>query len=395
MSKKILFFPKLCEHKDYHYFPISLLSVAASMWARGEEVTIVDARVENLLDIDLVLKLLTADEVKMSVYTGYQLSQAYLYSKWIKKYNPDIKITWGGPHVTALPEQTLANPYIDEVVCGDVDDGTHPLPYHLIDLERYINPETKRFIAVTSYGCPGRCSFCQTEPPRPYKLLPMERIQADIVYLMNHYPYKEALFFDASLFSVLGRVKQISEIMKFYNLKWICDARAVEVAKADDSFLETCVNSGLRQVTVGLESGSPKIVQLMNKGKNHLEHFKTAAKKLAKLPVKLVSGTIFGTPTESVDDLKMTLDYILKVRAINPNFFISSTFYRPLPNTVMSGLAKQHGYVEPDSLEAWAEQGEKGHYQYNQWQESPWIVEADRYRQVYETFRSEHEELFV
>jgi radical SAM superfamily enzyme YgiQ (UPF0313 family) len=156
-----------------------------------------------------------------------------------------------------------------------------------------------------------------------------------------------------------------------------------------------CVNSGLRQLTVGLESGSPRIVELMNKGKNHLEHFKVAAEKLTKLPVKLVSGVIFGTPTETPEDLQMTLDFILKIRAINPNFFVSSTFYRPLPNTVMSDLAKQHGYREPTSLKEYAEQGEKGHYFYNQFKSAPWIVEPEKYKAIYETFKAQNEGLFI
>jgi radical SAM superfamily enzyme YgiQ (UPF0313 family) len=134
----------------------------------------------------------------------------------------------------------------------------------------------------------------------------------------------------------------------------------------------------------------------MRKGKNHLEHFKQAAEKLRQFPVKMVSGVIFGCPGETVDDLRQTIDYIKQIRAINPNFRISSTFFRPLPDTVMADICiKDYGYRQPATLAEWARQGEQGHYAYNQWQDAPWIVEREEYRKVYEQFKCENRELFV
>ena len=389
MSKTILFYPKLEPHKDFHYMPISLLAVAAPM----VDVTIVDERVgDSIID---QLKKPDVERLMISAYTGYQVFRAYIISEFVREYFPWIKITWGGPHVTALPEQTLASGVVDEVVCGDVDNGEHPLPCWLIDIEKYINPETKRFIYVSSYGCPSACSFCATKNKRPFKLLPIERIQSDIDYLMTRYPFRECVFFDATLFTVPDRVKQINEIMRRYNLQWIADARAPEIAKADDSFLELCVNSGLKQLTIGLESGSPRIVDIMKKGKNHLEYFRQAAEKLAKLPVKMVSGVVFGTPGETVEDLQQTIDYIQRIRETNPNFLISTTFFRPLPGTEMTDLAKQYGYKEPQSLQEWTKLGEQNHYSYNEYREACWIPEPDKHRALYERFKSENKELFV
>jgi radical SAM superfamily enzyme YgiQ (UPF0313 family) len=396
MSKTILFMPRLEATKPFHYFPVSLLSVAAPMVAMGEDVEIVDQRVENILSIDLAKKLSKADKLMVSVYTGYQLSQAYLYSSWVKNFNPNIKVIWGGPHCSALPEQTLASEYVDEIVCGDVDTGEYPLPYWLIDIPKYINPATERAICITSYGCVANCSFCATEPKRPYIQLPMDRVKKDITYLMRSHKFKEIVFFDASLFSAPDRVREISGIMRQWQLKWICDARAPEIAKAEDSFLESCVDSGLKQLTIGLESGSPKIVEIMRKGKNHLQHFKQAAQKLAKFDLRMTSGVIFGCPGETVEDLKMTLDYIQRIREINPNFRISSTFFRPLPGTTMTDICiKQYGYKQPNSLAAWAELGQQSHYEYNIFQPAPWIPEPERHRTLYERFKSENGELFM
>lgn len=391
MSKILLFFPKMEESKPHHYMPISALAVASYLLTQGHEVMIFDQRVDAAEE--LVTGVVEADEIMVSAYTGYQLGEAVKFAKSVKQYSPEKKITFGGPHVTALPEQTLASPYVDEVVIGDVDIGEHPLPYHLIDIERYINPSTKRFIYVSSYGCVGNCTFCATKQKRPFKLLPMERVRTDINNLMARYPFKECVFFDATLFSMSLRVLCISESMKKYKLSWIADARAPEIAKEPN--LAVLVERGLKQLTIGLESGSPRIVDTMKKGRNHLEHFKQAAEKMAQFPIKMVSGIVFGCPGETIQDLQQTIDYIKAIKEINPNFYISTTFFRPLPGTVMTDIAKEYGYKEPSSLEEWARLGEQSHYSYNEYREAPWIPDRDKHRSLYEKFKSENKGLFI
>lgn len=391
MSKILLFFPKLEDWKPYHYMPISALAVASTLVAQGHKVKIHDQRVDltDTLDTDIV----NADEIMISMYTGFQLSNGYEFAKYVKEIYPGKRIVVGGPHATALPEQTLASPYVDEIFVGEMDTGEHPLPYHLIDVEKYINPATKRFIYVSSQGCPGVCTFCATKQKRPYKLLPMERVRTDIDNLMTRYSFKECVFFDATLFSMSLRVLCISELMKKHKLSWIADARAPEIAKEPN--LAVLMERGLKQITIGLESGSPRVVELMRKGKKHLEHFKQAAAKMAQFPIKMVSGIVFGCPGETVQDLQQTIDYVKRIKEINTNFYISTTFFRPLPGTVMTDIAKEYGYKEPESLEEWARLGEQSHYSYNEYREAPWIPEPEKHKAVYERFRSEHKDLFI
>ena len=396
MSKTVIFFPKLEESKPYHHLPLSALSVAAPMVARGENVSIFDERTkDDFSGIKLKCYLVDADEIWFSVYTGYQLTRAYQVSVWVKENYPNIKIIWGGPHVTALPEQTLACSYADEVRPGYAETGEYPMPWHLINVRKYINPATERFIAITSYGCPGRCTFCSMENLHKYIPLPMDKVKGDIDSLMELYPFKECVFFDATLFAMPNRVAAITGLMEQHNLQWIADARATEIAKTDDSLIALCVNSGLKQLTMGLESGSPRVVDMMRKGKYHLQMFRLAAEKLSQFPLKMVSGVIFGCPGETVEDLKQTIDYIHKIKEINPNFFISTTFFRPLPNTLMSDMAAEYGYKQPATLEEWAELGAGNHYKYNVWQDVPWIMKPDEYKAIYDRFIAENGELLI
>ena len=401
MKKILLIFPKLEQSKPFHHLPITALAVSAELLAQGHEVKIWDDRVNDVKSGDYKDFVYDADEIMLSCFTGYQLSEGYQFAKDIKAVFPEKRITLGGPHATALPEQTLESPYIDEVIQGEIDTGKYQLPFWLIDIHRYINPATERFIYVSSYGCVGICTFCSTKKRRKLKFLPFERIEKDIDYLMSHYPYKECIFFDATIFTKTDRAHRLSMIMRRYNLSWISDARADEIVKMsqgslNSKILNDIMHSGLTQLTIGLESGSEDIVKLMKKGNNHLEKYKQCAEIMAKYPnVKMVSGVIFGCPSETIENLLETIEYIKMIKKINPNFFISTTFFRPLPDTEMADMAKEFGYMEPQSLSEWAEQGETNHYDYNKFQDAPWIQNIEEYRAIYEQFRSENKELFV
>ena len=395
MKKILIIYPKLEPWKEFHYMPITALAVAAELIAQGHEVKIWDNRVEDIIERSLSSLVECADEIMITAFTGYQLSEAYKFARHLKIHFEQI-IILGGPHATALPEQTLESPYIDEVIQGEVDTGQHPLPFWLIDIHKYINPATNRFIYVSSYGCIGKCTFCSTKKRRKLKFLSYERISNDIYYLMSKYPFEECVFFDATVFTIPERALFIARLMKSYGLRWIADARADEIIKMPKDILDEIIASGITQLTIGLESGSEEVVKIMKKGKGHLEKYKQCAEVMAQYPnVKMVSGVIFGCPGETIDNLLETIEYIKMIKDINPNFYISTTYFRPLPDTEMSDMAKEYGYVEPQSLEEWAEQGERGHYEYNKFQDASWIQDIEEYRKVYDEFVKDNKELFI
>jgi radical SAM superfamily enzyme YgiQ (UPF0313 family) len=331
----------------------------------------------------------------VTAYTGFQLHDAYRLIKLFKSVNPKKHITIGGPHASIYPDQCLADPYIDDVWTGYAERGEYPMPWHLINVKDYINPATERMIYISSYGCPGICTFCAQKTHRDLVFIPLEKVKNDIDSLMELYPFKECVFFDATLFTVPRRAYYISELMRKHHLKWICDSRADEICRTSPLMLGQIVDSGLTQITIGLESGSQRVVSRMKKGLEHLENFKKCAEILSRYDVKMVSGVIFGTPGENPDDIRQTIDYIKEVKSINPNFFISTTFYKPLPDTKMADMCKPYGYTEPDTLEGWAEHGAAGHYQYNSWDDVPWIENKTEYKAIYDEFVAGNSGLFI
>lgn len=437
MKKKvILFFPKLEEEKDYHYMPVSLLAVAATFVNEEIECVIIDERVDNNYIELLNNNLEESSIIAFTAYTGFQVTRAYEISKYVKKNFNDITVIWGGPHTTYLPDEVIKSKYVDivyrgyaeasfkdlinELISENVDLANvnnilyefkdtiikndinfeikefSDIPYELVEANKYVNPKTERFIYISTYGCPGRCTFCATKTIRKWIEIPIDKVQRDIDKLMNLYSFKECIFFDATIFTRHDRAIKISEMMKAYNLRWIADARAQEIYNMDEDKLEYVINNGLTQITVGLETGSENVAKLMNKGEKHLERFKISAKKLSKFNIKLCSGVIFGFPGETIEDLKQTINYIKEIKSINSNFFISTTFFKPLPDTVAMDVVSKQGY-HPSTLEEWAKLGDSNHYKYNEWCDVPWMKDIDikEYKRIYDEFKAENTDLFI
>jgi radical SAM superfamily enzyme YgiQ (UPF0313 family) len=392
--KILIIFPRLEEHKDYHYMPISALCVASKLLADGHKVKIHDERIKPLEKFDTEWP----NKIMITAYTGFQIADAYRLVKVIRhKYWVSKKIILGGPHATIFGQSCVEKGMIDDVWTGYAERGEFDMPWNLIadNINDYINPKTERFIYISSYSCPGQCTFCAQKTRRELCFLPLDKVERDIDNLMKLYPFKECVMFDATLFTKPERLREISRILGNHDLKWICDSRADEVCKITPNIMNGVIAHGLKQLTVGLESGSQRIIEIMNKGTNYLQQFKLAAKFLSIFDIKLVSGVIFGCPGETPDDLLQTIDYIKEIKSINPNFYISTTFYKPLPDTKMSDMCKPYGYTEPDTLEGWAERGAEGHYQYNAWDDAPWIENKSEYKAIYDEFIQNNKELLV
>ena len=212
----MLFFPILEEEKSYNWPPISLLALSAVLKANNIEPVIIDERVEKEPEITLVRELKDSICLGITAFTGFSLHRALKAAKLCRKFYPDKPIIMGGPHATALPEQCKRSNLIDDIVIGygeyeflhkvqkiahgedcqkpfdrnDIhkqlmSDSMPPIPYELIDINKYINPETEATIYLTSYGCPGKCTFCSTQTLRKWVQLSKIKVKTDLTNLFN------------------------------------------------------------------------------------------------------------------------------------------------------------------------------------------------------------------
>ena len=426
-NKVVLFFPKLEKDKDYNWPPIPLLALAAVLKANNFDCVIVDERIEKDVENTLQNELENALCLGITAFTGYSLKGSLKAAEICRKLYPNLPIFFGGPHATALPEQSRKSKLIDEVIVGygeyellekvqkiakgedfpaPIDKSdlyrklTAPnmpiIPYDIIDMNRYINPRTRAVIYITSYGCPGKCSFCSTSTLRKWTPFSLIKVKKDLDNLFKIHSFKHIVFYDATFFADIRRAMEIAEYIQKYDVDWSVDARSYEAAKLDKSEIRLLEEKRLKYITIGLETGSPYVVDIMKKGKGHIERMYKIIDNFKDSSINITSGIIFGVPGETIDDLKKTLNVIKELCSIKKNFKVSTTFFRPLPGTLLyHTLEEDYNYSFPKTLEEWAKHGEKSHYQYNEFMDIPWFNKdmEKEYRKIYTEFWQENANL--
>jgi radical SAM superfamily enzyme YgiQ (UPF0313 family) len=426
-NKVVLFFPELEQGKDYNWPPISLLALSAVLKANNFDCVIVDERLEKDFENTLNNELEDALCLGITAFTGYSLKGSLKAAQICRKNYPRLPIFFGGPHATALPEQSKQSRLIDDVIEGygefeflekvkkiakgedfripvDRSDLNRKLtapdmpaiPYDIIDMNRYINPNTEAVIYITSYGCPGLCSFCSTSTLKKWTPFSLTKVKKDLDNLFKIHPFKHIVFYDATFFVDIERAMEIAEYIQKFDVDWSADARTYEAARLSKSDIKFLEEKRLKCITIGLETGSPHVVDIMKKGKGHIERMYKIIDNFKESSINIASGIIFGVPGETIDDLKQTLNVIKELCSIKKNFKVSTTFFRPLPGTSLyDTLEKDYNYSFPKSLEEWAKHGEKSHYQYNEYMDIPWFNKdmEKEYSKIYTEFWQENANL--
>ena len=405
MSEVILFYPKIEERKD-HLLPLSVLLVAAPLVKYGYSVKIIDQRVEKNWK-EILLKELRKNPllVGISALTGRQILYGLQVSQLVKE-NSNALVVWGGVHPSLLPEQTLQNKFIDIVVIGEgeetllelanklkrkedwsnilgigykrngkiyinkrrefIDLNSQPkIPYNLIDIEKYIAKKSfasgkpGRDIALyTSRGCPHRCAFCYNKEfnKRVWRGESAERVIEHIKYLVNTYKISSFNVQDDEFFANLDRVEKICKLLlkEKISVEFISSCRIDYICRMDESFLKLIKKAGFITLEVGVESGSQRILDIIQKDIK-VEQVEEAVKKLKKAGIGGKYFFMVGFPQETEKDMWLTVDLMRRIKKINPYSRIPSwRIFTPYPGCDLYYSAIDYGWKPPKSLEEWA-----------------------------------------
>ena len=403
MSNIILIQPKLGYVDSFIYkstLPSALLSIARFV-DKEYKVKIIDQRIDKEWKKH-ILKELNQNPICVATtcMTGMPIKSALEISKFVKD-NSIIPVIWGGQHPTILPEQCLKNENIDIVVRGEGEitfyqlvkalDKNKPmknikgtsykknkkiihnpdrefadlnklpsLPYHLINIKDHL---TKRLNVPslymgTSRGCPNNCGFCYNKffNKCRWRALNAENVIKNIKHAADNLKIKNIYFYDDNFFVNTKRAEDIVEgiIKEKFDIMWEPQGSDINyVNRLSDKSLKLLEKSRCSRLTFGVESGSKRILNLINK--------KISPKKTLDLNKRLKNYEIIanynlmsGFPTETMEDLKKTAYLSLNLLKQNKNATISNILiYTPYPGTDLYPLALQQGIAQPEILEEW------------------------------------------
>jgi len=280
-------------------------------------------------------------------------SPQFVYIKRIveilKGRESDIPVVVGGVHATVYSEHVLLNTGADACVIGEGElailQMTYPVdwrhinglltrdyhtgqPTHLrsldylmpdrkaIDYFSYLVPRTFGYMAdvekeasiITGRGCPFSCSFCASRKMHGSKVRfnCADAVVEEFLYLRDEFGVEMVNVLDDTFILDKKRVYKICRGLRDQGIKWFCLTRADRIDK--DLLLEM-KKSGCLSVAIGFESGSDRLLKLMNK-KATVAQARECVKVVSSTGLLINGQLIVGFPTETAEDVNLTTDFI-------------------------------------------------------------------------------------
>jgi anaerobic magnesium-protoporphyrin IX monomethyl ester cyclase len=229
------------------------------------------------------------------------------------------------------------NPPRDRI--RDLDEFAPPDRALMMNRDTY-SPEDMGLI-MTSRGCPFSCTFCATDN-RQVRYRSIEHILREIKHVQATYKTVHFTLKDDSFTINKKRVAEFCDALMRENLRigWECNTR---VDLVTEEMLRTMKRAGCNGVKVGIESGSERVLERMNK-RITVEQVRAAAKLFRKVGIHWTGYFLIGTPGETIEDIYKTLDFMYEIR---PDFAALGV-YEPFPETVMFHEGIRQGLVKPD-----------------------------------------------
>lgn len=178
---------------------------------------------------------------------------------------------------------------------------------------------------ITSRGCPFNCYFCCNVWGNNVRLRSPKNILKEVKQIKDHYNINSIQFYDDTFTVNKQRVIDICKGLKEFDITWRCFIHANTVTP---QLLEQMHNSGCVEVGMGVESGSQKILNTINK-KTTVEHNKETIKTCKNIGLRIKIFLMIGLPGESEETIQSTVKFL---KETSPNDF-DYTIYTPFPNT--------------------------------------------------------------
>ncbi len=337
---------------DFFQIPFGLLSLAAQAIRAGHSVRVLNLSSYPWNSVRGILSRLDSDVVGLSCWTANRRGVA-LVADELKRVDPRIHVTVGGPHATALAEAMLKwVPCIDSVVRGEGEltflelldrltkgqslDGLAgaslrstsgitrgPERSRLEDLDQLASPHAlfATHILMTSRGCPWSCSFCGAETSwgRGFRSHGVPRILDDLEQALDKVRVRLLLFKDDTFTTDRRRVLALCQGIRERGLSflWSGDTRADVL---DEELVLAMRLAGCERLSLGVESGSPRILKSINK-RTTLQQIRHTTELCRRYGVSTRYYMMLGNRGETRATFRESLDFLEQA---NPNQSIFS-----------------------------------------------------------------------
>lgn len=374
--------------------PQPLICLASVLRQNGFGCHIIDANALGLSVDDVVSRVLDLNVKYVGISSPTMLiSTSANISSRLKEKNPMITTIIGGPHITAVPRETMSRYHdIDIGVLGEGEEtivellnflnenkglgGVKGIVYRdkdslkftpsrpfikdldvfpfpawdmLPDLLEYYQQSVARIgrlpniSIISSRGCPFKCIFCARNVfgniTRAYSA---DYIIRMIKFLIDKYKIKSVSFEDENFVIYRKRLIEFCNriIDEKIDITWDC---ASSVSAVNPEMLSLMKKAGCWQINYGIESGSQRVLDFIKKGTT-LEKVRDTLKITKDAGMYTKGYFIIGHPTETYESIQETIDYTKKIKLD----FFQMSFMIPFPGTEFYDMAQDYGSFEND-----------------------------------------------
>jgi anaerobic magnesium-protoporphyrin IX monomethyl ester cyclase len=362
---------------------LGILKVAAVLEKAGWKVEMLDlSGISNFKDVAVEHAKSSKSKIFGFTATTAQVPVIIDIVDAIKEVRPEIKTILGGPHVaityaaykayrsgksgvndrTVKEMEELENSF-DTIIAGDGEkaifeavkpdslkiidaddidsnlflnsDELNSLPFparHLIDINtyEYAIDSVPALSLISQLGCPFNCSFCggrKSPMLRKTRERTPENVVEEMVHMYKTFGRKGFMFYDDEL----NVSKQMTHLMNLITVKqkelgvrWRLRG-FIKSHLFTEEQAKAMYDAGFRWILVGFESGSPKILEAINK-RATCEHNTKCIEIAHKYGLKVKALMSIGHPGESVRTIKDTEDWVLGVKPDDVDFSLIAPF---------------------------------------------------------------------
>ena len=163
----------------------------------------------------------------------------------------------------------------------------------------------------TSRGCPKRCDFCDSPNlwSRVVRNTPMPRLIEEFQQIKD-FGFDAVQFYDDILPINPRRVREMCGYLKQFGFIWRCFCRVDIITKhGGKEYLQFMYDHGLREVLIGAESGSQKILDNIHK-ETTVEQNASVIQWCDEVGIRCKLSFIIGLPGESHESLEETKAFL-------------------------------------------------------------------------------------
>ena len=399
-SKKVVFFFPAFSSTEATA-PLGILAVSTPLLRAGYDVRIIDSTITPNFKKRVLEELSDALCLAVSLVTGPMIRETVQIARETKRLYPDLPVILGGWHPSLLPDQTLAAEYVDIVVKGQGEEALleivqhieageslkgiagvgykeegrivfntprelkpirelPPKAYHLADFDAYQRVCGRRWAMYTSsLACPYNCAYCTNEGlyGRKWNALDAEQAAEEMCELASRYRLELLWMVDDNFLVDRDRAVAIAEgiVRRGVKFDWSIQASTNLVNRLSVEELKLLRRSGLSQMSQGADSGSERVMHLMNKDFQKLETVYEAADRLTQAGIRPSFNLIFGFPGEEEADLRASVRLAMDICRRYPGAEFWTNIFTPYPGSPIMKRAFELGIEVPRTLEGWAD----------------------------------------